>query len=234
MTLEELDKLTSPQLAQEAEDKRNRSNFRPPFTKLTCDIAAVEGPFKPMLNNGQEAFGQAVNLKLVNIHSVEGVTPFTGTDYDLEVRVPNSANINSEATLMVISAQMLKPEINGISKLIGLKGVRLEERVHHFTGNRFVPSDSGAETDRDGRKGAWNREFPYETRYYHIVSIGGAANGAKAAVSEDRLSEALSVVPGMTHADALEYLGADGPDVLSKLVLGKKIKRGEDGVYAAV
>ncbi len=228
--LNELDRLSNPQLAQEEADKRSRSSFRPPFNKATVDIVGIEGPYTPTLNNGQPANGTAVALRLENMHAVEGDIPFTGTTYDLEVRLPANPNLNSEVTLMVASAQGLKPEVVGVTKLVGLKGVRLEERVHHYTGNIFQPSVTGTKTDRTGAKGEWV-EGQLTTRYYHVVSIGGASsNGATPAVTPERLVEAEAAIAGLSHADALVALGADGPAVLSKLVLAKRIHQ-EAGVY---
>lgn len=230
-TLDDLDRLSNPQLAREAEQARNRSNFRPVWTKVTADIASVEGPYEATLNNGTKV--QRCALKLVNMRNVEGETPFTGTEADLEFGLPTNPNVNSELVLTVASAQALQPSITSIRGLAGLKNVRLEERVHEFEGRQFVKSPGGGQTDRDGNRGDW-KDATMTTRYYHVVSIGGGSNGATApAVTDERLAEAAFLVSGLSHAEAMEALGADGAAVISKLVLNKKISQ-QEGVYQPV
>lgn len=219
MTMDDLDRLSNPTLAREAEQARNRSNFRPVWTKVTCDITTVTGPYEATLDNGRKVTRCA--LHLVNMRNVEGVTPFTGTEADLEFGLPNNPNVNSELVLTVASAQALAPNITSIRGLAGLKNVRLEERVHTYQGRVQEPRDSGNWVDRE-----------LETRYYHVVSIGGGSNGASApTISDERLAEAVEQVEGLAHADAIGVLGEGGADIISKLVLTKKIRQ-VDGVYA--
>lgn len=224
---DELDRLTSPQAAKEEEDRRQRSDFRPPWTKATVDITGLEGPYEAHLNNGQPV--TRVALKLQNMRSIEGITPFAGTEFDLELALPRprqdgspaQPNLNSETVQMVASAQELAPNIQSLRGLVGLKNVRLEERVHHYEGRTQKPANSGNWVDTD-----------MTTRYYHIVSIGSVAgsNGATAPISDDRLAEAVTLITGLSHADAMTALGEDGGAVLSKLVLNKSIRQVE-GLY---
>ncbi len=226
-----LDRLSNPTLAREAEQTRNRSSFRPVWQKVTCDIASIAGPYEATLENGRNV--TRCSLHLVNMRQIEGITPFTGTEADLEFGLPSNPNVNSELVLTTASANAINPAITSIRQLAGLKGVRLEERIHEFEGRQFVQSPGGAQTDRSGARGDW-KDTTMTTRYYHVVSIGGgaASNGATAP-SADRLEQAVKAVSGLNHAEAMEVLGEDGAQVLSKLVLTKQIKQ-QDGVYVLV
>lgn len=209
---EQLDFLTNPDEAKKAEQARNRSNFRPPFTGVTCDIVSLNGPYQATLNNGQEVTRMA--LHLTNMRNIVGETPYAGTEFDLELPVPKSPNIHSEATLMTASAGK-----DSIRQLVGLKGVRLEERVDEYKGRKQT-------------NGVW-ADADMETRYYAVT---GGSNGASApapTISEDRLREAAIQIEGATPADAAAILGPDANDVLAKLILTKRVQQ-VDGKYVRV
>ena len=226
---DELDRLSSPAEAQKAEEARSRSSFRPVWTKTVCDITRLEGPYDAMLENGQAV--RRIALHLTNMRNIEGITPFTATEFDLELGVPQATergpaqpNVNSELVLMVASAQAIAPNITSVRGLVGLKGVQLEERVHKYQGRQQVPRNSGNWVDSE-----------LATRYYHVVAIGatGSANGSKPVITEERVAEATVIVTGLSHADAMDALGPDAGAVLSKLVLEKHVRQVE-GVYQPV
>ncbi len=217
MTLDELDTLTNPAIAQEEEDKRSRSSFRPPFTKLTCDIGELVGPYE---TTGQFP-AKVVAVQLRNIRNVQASTPMADTQWDLEVRVPARANIHSEAVLMVASAATHDASITSIRGLAGRKGVTLEEQVHHYKGRQQEPRDSGNWVDAD-----------LTTRFYAVTSIGAGANGAKPAMptfTDAELDEAAQKVIGLDSAAAVAVLG---PDLMGKL-LTASVKRvhQQEGIY---
>lgn len=222
--LDQLDRLTSPEAAKEAEQARGRSNFRPVWTECTCDIASLEGPYQTRLNNGTEV--TRIALKLVNMHSIQGVTPFLGSDYDLELPLPANPNPNAEVVLTVASAQAINPAIKSVRDLVGLKGVHLKEVIHEFQGRK----NTGTK-DAQG-KDIW-ADATLTTRYYKVESIGSGGSVAPAAVSDERLAEALDVVDGLNHGEAMGALGEDASQVLSKLILTNRIKQ-VDGVYRVV
>ena len=223
---DELDRLSNPQEAQKAEEARSRSNFRPPWTKCVCDITKLEGPYDAMLENGTHV--RRIALHLTNMRNIEGVTPFTGTEFALELGIPQATergpaqpNMNSELVLTVASAQAIAPNITSVRGLVGLKGVRLEERVHKYAARLQQPRNSGNWVDGE-----------LQTRYYHVVAIGatGSANGSRPTVTDERATEAMVQITGLSHADAMEALGEDAGAVISHLVLGKRVSQVE-GVY---
>lgn len=241
-TMDSLDRLSNPTLAREAEQARNRSSFRPVWQKVTCDIASIAGPYEATLNNGQNV--TRCSLHLVNMRQISAVTPFMGTEADLELGLPSNPNVNSELVLMTASANAINPEITSIRQLAGLKNVRLEERVHEYQRRFFEEDPEGTDTDKKtGAKGNWvdsegTPKRPHgQTRYYHVVSIGGSAtangNGASAP-TEERLAEAIHLIEGADHATAMSILGEDGAAVLSKLVLSKRVQQDEEKKYQPV
>ncbi len=221
MTLDELDLLTNPAIAQEEEDKRSRSNFRPPFTELTCDIGSVEGPYE--VQDGQFV-RKVAGLELRNIRNVKAVQPFDATEWTLEVRLPAKANIHSEATLMTASAADHDATISSIRHLANRKGVTLKEAVDHYQGRKQDPPNSGTWVDA-----------PMETRYYAVVAIG-ATNGAKAtaapAFTDAELDEAADQIIGLSKPEASALVGNP---ILGKLLVGdtKRVKE-EEGVLVAL
>jgi hypothetical protein len=193
--LSDLERLTSPAEAKKEEEARNRSSFRPPFTSCTCDFGPLTGPYETTTTYGSDTrTEQKVSLKLLNMRNVKGVTPFDGTDFDLELKVPAKPNVNSEATLMVASAQALNPDLS-IVKFSGLKGVTLEEKVHYFKGRKNTNKKDA--TGRD----IWE-DSDFETRYYAITSIGSTSKPAVAVeLPEVLVDAALDYLNGKTAAE---------------------------------
>ncbi len=195
-----LDELTNPDLIEEAENQAARSNFRPPFVKVTCDIGPGEiEPYEATLNNGTKVNRVQLILKnLTGVKTAEGRDPLLGDTFALELGLPKRASANAEIALMVKSAMGINPAINSIKAFPGLKKVTLEEKVFKYPGRRpdGITGPDGRPTWKDAEGKEAVREITLMTYYYAVTSIGGAAVAAtpKAEPTEAALARAAELL----------------------------------------
>lgn len=245
MTMEdELRKLTSTSAAKEAEETRQRSNFRSPIRDWEGDVVDIAGPYEVRRGNNTQ---KVVKLKVENLVVTKSVTPYTDRTAELEMNLPKEANIHGEIGQMVASANAINSKVDS---LLDLKGAHLncQERVHKYPGRR-----------NSGRKDGMGRDVwvddDFTTFYYHVNAIGGvSANGggpvvaAPAEANPGTLAAVLQFANGLTeeqfNQSVLRDLPAAAADpvtrgkIIGRTFLKEAVETGllavNDGTYTAV
>lgn len=221
--------LSNPDKVKEAETNASRSNFRPKWMHLKCDIGSLSDVYEEVLQNGDKA--ERVSLQLSNMEVFKATEPFQATSDRLVIPVNTRGSSNSEMSLMVASAMAIDPALNWIGALEGLKDVELEDRPHHYEGRR--PTGKKVLATSGAKKGQmvdeWDNAAKLTQWYYHVVSIGGVgatAESTKAPEKQEYSEEGMAAAVELLNEmwDASEEKGFEEAVFNGKAIRNKKIQ----------
>lgn len=197
--LDELDRLTNPDLVKKAMQEASRPQTRPKWTSALVDFAS--DPVVPYEGEVFNRKARLISLRVINMRNIKTVegTVFDNDEDAIVMEIPQKPSDNSEPALMVESAIRHDKSINTIRALPGKKNVLLVERVHEYPYRRPKTNDLGETVKDDAGKDIW--ESVTGRRYYYSVESVGKDN-VSAASEAKPTEEAIKV--------ALSLLGEDG------------------------
>jgi len=203
--LAELDAL-SPEVLDQNELLRSRRKpeWAKVYNEFEADTTFSEG-------TGRDGKRLLV-LNWTNMNIIQSDVPWTGTEDSDEFPVSDRANSKMGFLLKSLPAGKKLSDLN-------------KQRVHYRQG-------LWQQKDAAGNVRLNDKGFPaYELWYWEVVSVGAkGSNGAKPALSDEDFEAKVPLVVGLTHAAAIEAVGAD---VISRGLLSKRLRQ-VDGVYEMV